>query len=110
MERLITLREALSVADSSRDDAALFLPLREVWSLDTACALLATDPYDDSEAPPKLAQDHGLGYALSVPQLQDIVSNARQQVAEPTPEQRLAAILFYDDRDAFIDFSGGHLG
>ena len=110
MERLITLREALSLADSSPDDAALFLPLGEAWSLDTACALSETDPYEDSEAPPKLAQDHGLGYALSVPQLQDIVSNARQQLAEPTAEQLLAAFLFYYDRDAFIDFSDGKSG
>ncbi len=103
MERLITLREALSLANSASDTAALFLPLGREWTLDTVCALLETDPDDDE--PPKLAQYHGLGHVLSVPQLQDIISNAQQQLADPASEQLLAALLFYYDHDAFIDFN-----
>ncbi|MEW4571523.1 hypothetical protein AB1L88_26930, partial [Tautonia sp. JC769] len=101
-----TLREVLETVDASPDDAALFLPPNDVWSLDTPCAVLEVDPYDDSESPPPFAQQHGLSYALNVPQVQDIVSNVRQQVAAPSPEQVLAAFLFYYDRDAFIDFGG----
>lgn len=107
MGHLTTLREALELADASADHAALFLPKDEVWSLDTTCALLEVDPFDDSEAPQPLVQRHGLGYALSVPQVQDILSNARQQLAAPSSEQLLAAFQFYYDHDAFIDFGSG---
>lgn len=102
MERLTTLREALETVDGAPYDAALFLPPAEVWSLDTPCAVLRVDPYDDSEAPPPFARQHELTRALSVAQVQDIVCNIRQQVAAPSPEQLLAAFLFYYDRDAFI--------
>ena len=44
------------------------------------------------------------GVSLSVAQVQDIIANAREQIAEPTPEQLLTAFLFYYDRDAFINF------
>jgi hypothetical protein len=107
MERLTTLREALEAADASPYDAALFLPPDEVWSLDTPCAVLEVDPHEEGEAPPPFARQHGLSRALSVAQVQDIVGNAHQQVAEPSPEQLLAAFLFYYDRDAFIVFGGG---
>lgn len=102
MERLTTLREALATVDGLPYEAALFLPSAEVWSLDTACAVLEVDPYEDGEAPPPFAQQHGLSCALSVAQVQDIACNIRQQVADPSPEQLLAAFLFYYYRDAFI--------
>ncbi len=106
MGRLITLREALDLADDSPDDAALFLPPGGDWTLYTHCAILEVDRYDDSESPPPFARQNGLARALSVPQIQDIVINARQQVAEPSPEQLLAALLFYYRRDAFIILGG----
>ena len=107
MERLIPLREALTLAETSPHDAALFLPSDAVWAIETPCAILAIDPYDDGEVDPPFARQRGLRRALSVSQIQDIVANAREQIAEPTPEQLLAAFLFYYDRDAFIDFGKG---
>jgi hypothetical protein len=107
MERLIPLREALTLAETSPYDAALFLPGDAVWAIDTPCAILAVDPYDDGAVDPPFARQHGLRHALSVAQIQDIVANAREQIDEPTPEQLLAAFLFYYDRDAFIDFGKG---
>jgi hypothetical protein len=107
MERLIPLREALTLAEASPHDAALFLPGDGGWAIDTPCAILAVDPYDDGEADPPFARQWGLRRALSVAQFQDIVANAREQIAEPTPEQLLNAMLFYYDRDAFIDFGEG---
>jgi hypothetical protein len=107
MDRLIPLHEALTFAETSPYDAALFLPGDGDWALDTPCAILAVAPYDDGESDPPFARHHGLRHALSVAQVQDIVANAREQVAEPTPEQLLTAFVFYDDRDAFITFGEG---
>lgn len=107
MERLIPLREALTLAETSPHDAALFLPGDAGWALDTPCAILAVDPYDDGEADPPFARQRALRRALSIAQVQDIVANAREQIAELTPEQLLAAFLFYCDRDAFITFGEG---
>lgn len=110
MTSLTTLRRALEMADASPFEAALFLPPDEVWTLETRCAVLEADPYDDSESPPPFAKQNGLGYALSVSQVQEIVGNARQQVVTPSSDQLLAAFLFYFDRDAFIVFGGGRDG
>jgi hypothetical protein len=107
MERLISLREALAHAETSPHNAALFLADDAAWALDTPGAILAVDPYDDGEYDLPFARQHGLRHVLSVAQLQDIVANAREQIAEPTPGQLLAAFLFYFDRDAFIDFGMG---
>jgi hypothetical protein len=107
MERLIPLREALTLAETSPYDAALFLPGDADWALDTPCAILAVDPFDDGEADPQFARQRGLRRALSVAQVQDIVANAREQIAEPKPEQLLTAFLFYYDQDAFITFGEG---
>lgn len=107
MERLIPLREALIFADTSPHDAALFLPDDVGWALDTLGAILAVDRYDDGQADPPFARQRGLRRALSMAQVQDIVANAQQQIADPTPEQLLTAFLFYHDRDAFITFGEG---
>jgi hypothetical protein len=104
---MITLGEALKLADDLPTGAALFLPLSEPWKLDTPCAWLEADLYDTSDVSPPFAQQHGLGQTLSVFQVEDIVSNARQQVVEPSLDQLLAAFLFYYNRDAFIDLTGG---
>jgi hypothetical protein len=94
MERLIPLREALTLAETSPLDAALFLPGDAGWANDTPCAILGVDPDDDGEADPPFARHHGLRRALSVAQVQDIAANAREQIAEPTPEQVRAAFIF----------------
>jgi hypothetical protein len=106
MRCLVTLHEALILADSLPTSSALFLPGDEEWSLDTPCAILEVDPYDGSDVP-LFAREHGLAYALSADQVQDVVDNAREQVATPTPEQVLAALRFYYDRDAFIVLGEG---
>jgi hypothetical protein len=104
MELLVRLQEALSLADHSPLQTALFLPPGVKWNLETPCALLEIDPYDDSEDSPPFAQEHRLRHTLRASQLQDILENAREQLANPAPEQLLAAFLFYWDRDAYIDF------
>ncbi len=104
MERLITLREALQIADDSWGEAALFLTLDIEWNLQTICAILEVDRFDDGEHPPRFARQHALSRVLSMDQIQDIVSNAQQQIDEPNVEQLFSAFLFYVHRDAFINF------
>jgi hypothetical protein len=104
LERVITLAQALQLADDSSTEAALFLPADVEWTLDTPCFYLEIDRFEDREIPPPFALQHGLSRVISMDQIQDIVSNARQQIINPTPEQLLSAFLFYYDRDAFINF------
>lgn len=103
-ERLTTLREALLSVGDSVSEAALFLPPDEVWGLGTRCAIFEVDTYADLEAEPPLARQQGLRRAVGADQIRDIIENTRQQIPNPSPEQLLAAFLFYYDRDAFINF------
>ena len=107
VDQLITLGEALAHPETARCDGAIFLPLDAAWDTATACAILAIDHYDESEDEPPFARQNGLTRVLSIDQVQDIVANAREQIAEASPEQLLAAFLHYYERDAFIDFNSG---
>jgi len=107
MDRIITLGAVLTRPETARCDEALFLPLGAAWDTATACAILAVDRYDEGEDEPPFARQHGLTRVLSIDQVQDIVANAREQIAEASPEQLLAALLHYYDRDAFIVFDAG---
>jgi hypothetical protein len=102
---LTRLGEVLSAADRLPLDADLFLPFDEVWGPDTRCAVASVDRYADEPVLPDLAARNGLGRALQVAQVQDIVDNARQQLPRAKSEDLVEAFLFYYDRDAFIDFS-----
>lgn len=102
---LTTLGEVLSVADRLPLEADLFMPFDEVWRPGTRCAIEPVDRYADEPAVPEVATRNGLGRALQVAQVQDIVDNARQQRPGASVEELVEAFLFYYDRDAFIDFS-----
>lgn len=104
MDHLTTLREVLHRAEEQPWDAKLYLPTNEVWELGTRCAVLVDSQDRDEDEEPPFARENGLTYALLMSAVQDIVSNAQQQVANITPEQMLAALLFFYDCDAFIDF------
>lgn len=62
MESLITLRDALMTVDDAPDDAAVFLPRGEEWRLESRCAVLEVDPYDESEVDPPFALRNGLSH------------------------------------------------
>jgi hypothetical protein len=101
---VISLLDVLLTAGEFPGDTRLFLPLDVVWNLEMPCAVLPVDPYAETDAAPELARKNGLRYALQMPQVQDVVANARLQREKLTPEMLLRAFLFYYDRDAFIDF------
>ena len=43
------------------------------------------------------------GYLLSMDQIEDVIDNLKQQKAQPSEQELLEAIIFYYERDAFID-------
>lgn len=98
---ITTISDVLSVDTPPAPTGFLYLPMDEVWQLQTRCAVLAKS---DSDGVPDLAQQHGLSYALEMASVQEIVVNARGQLGEPTVDQLFEAFLFYYDHDAFITF------
>ena len=100
----MTLREALLGAEQLPWNHHLFLPENQRWSLESPCSVLNLAEEENPENPP-VARENGLRYALGVHDVQEIVSNARQQMLSPTVAQLLQAFFFYYDNDAFVDFS-----
>jgi len=43
------------------------------------------------------------GYLLNTDQIEDVIDNLKQQKAQPSEQELLEAIIFYYERDAFID-------
>ncbi|MDH1626972.1 MULTISPECIES: DUF7716 domain-containing protein [Shewanella] len=43
------------------------------------------------------------GYLLNTDQIEDVIANLKQQKAQPSEQELLEAIIFYYERDAFID-------
>jgi hypothetical protein len=101
MTGLTTLGEVLGNDSRFNCGHFLYLPMDDVWELETRCAVLA---WSDLDGVPDLAQQSGLSYALGIAAVQDVIANAREQIASVSLAQLLEAFLFYYDHDAFITF------
>jgi hypothetical protein len=99
MKRLVHLSDILIGAKTYSGSDSLFLPMNEKWGLSTA-GLLVTEDEDSEEI-----EHAGLiyEYAVGLETVQDIIANAEQQYAEPTPAQLLIAFCYYYDHDAYVD-------
>jgi hypothetical protein len=100
---ITTLRTVLQSPADLPWDHALYLPLKESWSLDTECAVLDPDDVQDDrvEAPQK-ALLRGLEYALDVGTVREIVNNVSMQRRGADLGLRLEALKHYYRNDAFI--------
>jgi len=98
---LTTLGEVLGNDSRFNPGHFLYLPMDEVWQVETKCAVI---PQSDLDGVPDVAQQNGLSYALGIAAVQDVVANAREQNANVNLAQLLQAFLFYYDHDAFITF------
>lgn len=100
---LITLQDCLENVETLESHLAVALPEEEIWGLQTRCALVDPNSVDDPDAS---VQIFGTPFqlTLSVATVQEIVGNARAQVAEVATDKLLEAFLFYFDNDAFISF------
>lgn len=96
----LTLARVLTAKKLKPLDHFLYLPMDEVWSLSTRCAIY---PNSDAEFLPG-ADDFGLSYAIGMAAIDDIIANARMQLGKPIAEQLLEAFLYYFDHDAYITF------
>ena len=47
--------------------------------------------------------NNGYCYLLNMDQIEDVIDNLKQQKAQPSEQELLEAIIFYYERDAFID-------
>ena len=102
-ERLIKLSDVLLSAEQLEWQRELFLPSDRNWTVYTEGAILDTENEEDPDNP-IFAQTHRLIGTLGIAEIQDIISNAKQQDPAADVSRLLQAFLFYYDNDAFIDF------
>jgi|SRR4029453_7305622 hypothetical protein len=103
MNVVLTLGEVLRIGEDLPFRHSLFLPLENSWNATTPCAILDADDLDEPDQHP-MAVEHGVRSVIGTNEVQDIVTNAREQLPAITSEQLLEAFLFYIDNDAFIVF------
>lgn len=93
--------------DQWRDGGWLFIRADATVTLDTPCVLQAWNAKDlspeEQEQFERLIPELGYQYFLEWGQLADIVGNLEQQNPKFTDVDLEKAIIFYWERDAFID-------
>ena len=99
--QVITLGEALEKADTYDSAFWLFLEPETVWQKRTRAQVVRTDRYTLEPIEPVA---EGLRRALSVPDIQDVVVNAKAQLKRPTTDQLVEALRYFVMNDAFIAF------
>ena len=95
------LRDVLRDPKSFDIDLALFAD-RPALSLESDCLLLDPDDVEDIDDVPDAARAAGYAYVLSMNDVDSIIDNLVDQVADPSDELRFAALQFYLARDAYI--------
>jgi hypothetical protein len=85
---------------------ALYLVRDETEFVETSpCAILnPDDSADPGVIDPDFAVNNNLKFALFIDDVESIVSNAKQQIENPTIENLLEAFNYYMEYDAFIRF------
>ncbi|UNL87566.1 DUF7716 domain-containing protein [Priestia koreensis] len=105
MGKLVVLRNVLLNATDLNWDDSLFLSSNDdKWSLISECYLYNLDHLDDDDEIPKFARDNDFKYVLSIADVQDIVSNAQQQLIKCSELDLFNAFYYYFKNDAFISF------
>lgn len=70
-----------------------------------ALVLNDDDEYErDDEGEPLYATSLGMKYCLTVQNLQDIVSNLNQQISNPDSKALVAALEYYVEHDAYVEY------
>jgi len=97
------LREAFAHVEAYSSSESLFLPMDEVWTLDTAAVVANLDEVGHLDSESIEMKGRRYEYALGFDTLKDIVANAEHQTPDLKLEQLLEAFLYYYDHDAFVD-------
>ena len=96
-----TLGELLQEIERHHWESGLFVESDVQLASSNRAQVVRTDPYTREALEPVHAS---LRELLSVQDVQDIVSIARQQLPSATPEQLVEALQYYMLKDAFLDF------
>jgi hypothetical protein len=98
----LQLSDVLSNPTPYPGGLSLFILESQEWGLDTPCVMHGMNEIDD---PDEVAVVGGkrFQHALPIATIQEIVTNARMQVPNATPDTLLKAFLYYYDNDGFID-------
>ena len=104
MTQLVFVRDIL--LKKAIYDGWLYLPSKP-WSLDTQGVFVKSDKNADPSSDahiPEIVRKNNWKVTLDSEGIEDIISNAEDQLANPTIENLFEAFLFYIDNDAFIGF------
>ena len=105
-ETLHSFRNVLLNAEQFPWNASLYLPKVEQWELSSSCAVLTPDLERQAlDEEPEFAKINNLCYVLHFSSIQDIVSNAKQQLPNADEKKIFQAFQFYLKNDAFIEFA-----
>lgn len=104
MNQLVSIRDILQKKDVY--DGWLYLPLKP-WNLDTQGVFVKSDKNADPSSDdhiPEIVKKSNWKVTLDSEGIEDIISNAEDQLSSPTIENLFEAFLFYMENDAFIEF------
>jgi hypothetical protein len=101
----LTLSDVLKNASELPWDESLCLPADGPWTLASPAMLWDQDEVIDDEEELAVLAPYGVVCVLGLGDVQDIVSNARQQKADCTISELFDAFMYYLRNDAFIQFS-----
>jgi hypothetical protein len=103
---VLTMRQALANAEQMPENGILYFSEPMGFGLDKKMALLTAWNWEGEEDPPQVLTIDGVEMTelLPVDPFQQIVFNAVEQLSSPAPETLLAALKYYYEFDAFIEF------
>ncbi len=97
------LGDVLAAIEAREWNERLYLDAARPWTQETRCAVLNFDQDEDEDDDiPAFATQNGLRDNLLITDVQDIVSNARQQRSDVDVNDLITALNFYYDNDAFV--------
>lgn len=96
----MTLREIINDIEHISDDLAIFASKNDDWSLDLSAALVLTS--DMERIGDKL---EGLSYFLEVEIAKEVLNVWKEwrNGREPSEDERIKALLYYANYDAYLD-------
>ena len=108
MEQCRTLRQILRQADYYSSRCWLFLPKDVRWTLESPCLVeefeeVPIEDEDEADAGlPEIVKEQRMMPALSIAQVQDLVSNLKEQRPTVDDDTLFDAFIYYYDNDAFL--------
>ena len=106
MPNIQSLQSLLWTIDSAPRGHGLFVQ-RGKLQPSSKSAILDLMETDDPDEDPQFAKDNKLDRFLTISEVKSVLANARDQLSSPTIEDFIAALKFYYNNDAYIDFSDG---